>query len=258
MLKDAILRLQLSISKNRGQSYDGAKTMSGEQNGVSKRFMEIEPRALYVWCNGHKANLSSGDAIKGLQLLEDALSYSNEIIKSLKLSPKRTALFERIKIEIGDPTIGKKHAYKIRTTVRFYYHLCYIFCYHFLTIYIKMYILPFSCLGGIKKLCRTRWTVKAKALLAILLNYVVLLKLNQEALETITDTDLKAKLGGILAKMAKFDFLFGLYLAYTVLRHVDNLATALQKRDLSAVEGYHMAQATIATMESLQTKVSTL
>ena len=82
--------------------------MAGIKSGVSTRFLEIEKRSLFIHCQGHKTSLSSGDTIKGCIMLENALSYSNEIIKSLKKSPKRTAEFEQLKREIGEPTIGNK------------------------------------------------------------------------------------------------------------------------------------------------------
>ena len=40
-----------------------------------------------------------------------------------------------------------------------------------------------------------------------------------------------------LSKMEKFQTYFGLHLAYSILKHTDNLATALQKRDLNAAQG---------------------
>ena len=86
--------------------------------------MDEEPRALFTHCGGHKTSLASGDSIKGCQILKDALSFANEEIKLIKKSPKRTALFEQIKKEIGEP-----------------------------------------CIGGIRKLCPTRWTVKVRNLL---------------------------------------------------------------------------------------------
>ena len=212
MLNDAIVRLQLLISKMRAQSYDGAATMAGNKSGVARKFLDVEPRALFTHCYGHKASLASGDAIKGCQILENALAFSNEIIKLIKQSPKRSAIFDRIKREIGDPSVG-----------------------------------------GIRKLCPTRWTVKARAMYSILTNYLILMQVFEESLEDTNDTNLKARLTGVLFQMKTFDFFFGLKLAYGILQHTDNLAKALQKSDLSAAEGYHMAKATTSTLEFLKT-----
>ena len=73
----------------------------------------------------------------------------------------------------------------------------------------------------------------------------------EESLDT-NDTNLKARLYGVLHQMKTFDFFFGLKLAYGILQHTDNLAKALQKSDLSASEGYHMAMSTIKTLEFLK------
>jgi len=40
-----------------GQSYDGASNMSGRYNGVRAKIEELQPKALYVWCKGHRLNL---------------------------------------------------------------------------------------------------------------------------------------------------------------------------------------------------------
>ena len=98
-----------------------------------------------------------------------------------------------------------------------------------------------------------QFLLQAKALLAILLNYLILMKVFQESLEDTTDTDLKARLTGVLFKMKTFDHYFGLKLAYKILEITDNLARALQKKDLTAAEGYHMAMSTVSTLEVLKT-----
>ena len=51
----------------------------------------------------------------------------------------------------------------------------------------------------------------------------------EESLEDTNDTNLKARLTGVLFQMKTFDFFFGLKLAYGILQHTDNLAKALQK-----------------------------
>ena len=54
--------------------------LTAQVHRVAKKFMEIELRAIFIHCYGHKTNLSSGDGIKGCQILEDALAYVNEAI----------------------------------------------------------------------------------------------------------------------------------------------------------------------------------
>ena len=72
-IMDALTRLNLPISKLRGQCYDGASSVSRIRNGVATKIMELESRALYIHCYGHSLNLAAGDMIKGSKLLQISL-----------------------------------------------------------------------------------------------------------------------------------------------------------------------------------------
>ena len=48
VIKDVMLRFNLSMCKLCGQCYDGCSTMSGTRSGVAKRIMDEEPRAVYT------------------------------------------------------------------------------------------------------------------------------------------------------------------------------------------------------------------
>lgn len=64
---------------------------------------------------------------------------------------------------------------------------------------------------GIRVLCPTRWTVRAKSLKSILDNYGVLFQLWTESLERVQDTEMKARIQGVAAQMRKFDFFFDIF-----------------------------------------------
>ena len=159
-------------------------------------------------------NLGVSDAIKGSKknpgskVLRDALDNSNEVIKLIKLSPKREAILSRIKDEADDSNVG------------------------------------------INTFCPTRWTVKAAALNSIIVNYKHLIETFEESKSDTDDTELKARLNGVIAMMQKFDYYFGIELGLKILRHTDNLSKALQKREMSASEGKELALATLSTLES--------
>ena len=63
VIKDVLLRLNLSLSNIRGQCYDGAACMAGIRSGVAKQLLDEEPRAVYTHCYGHALNLACGDTI---------------------------------------------------------------------------------------------------------------------------------------------------------------------------------------------------
>ena len=106
---------------------------------------------------------------------------------------------------------------------------------------------------GFRTLCPTRWTVRANSLQSVLDNYVVLQDLWEESYWDVKDTDIRARIKGVDAQMKTFDYLFGVMLGQSILRHTDNLSKGLQHEDLSACEGQTMAQLTLETLSKLRT-----
>ena len=117
-ITDVLLRLNLSVSKVRGQCYDGAATMSGAKSGVAMRLCTVEPRAVFTHCYGHSLNLACGDTIKQCKLMQDALDTTHEITKLIKKSPARDATFKRLKEEMGSDSPGIRVLCPTRWTVR--------------------------------------------------------------------------------------------------------------------------------------------
>ena len=118
VIKDSLLRLNLKLEHCRGQCYDGASNMSGIRNGVAKILTNEEPRAVYTHCYGHCLNLAIGDAIKNSKVMKSCLEVVYEISKLIKKSPKRDAIFQRLKSEIAPETPGFRVLCPTRWTVR--------------------------------------------------------------------------------------------------------------------------------------------
>lgn len=93
-------------------------TMSGLKSGVAKRIMDEEPRAVFTHCYCHSLNLAVGDSVKKSQLLKSALETTYEITKLIKKSPRRDAIFKRLKEEDSDDSPCIKLLCPTRWTVR--------------------------------------------------------------------------------------------------------------------------------------------
>ena len=211
-IKDIFLRYDLPMSKLRGQCYDMAATMAGKKTGVATQIQKLEPRAVYTHCYGHALNLACNDSIKTCNLLRDTLDVTREITNLIKESPRREAIFKRLKgakeLEKGSP--------------------------------------------GIRVLCPTRWTVKADTLKSVLDNYETLIEVWEESLGYVRDVEMRSRIRGVATYMMKFDFYFGCVLSERILRFSDNLARALQASRLSASDGQGMASATIKALEGIR------
>ncbi len=118
VLKDVILRLNLSINLCRGECYDGAANMAGSRRGAATQILQEESRAIFLHCYGHALNLAASDAIKQSKVLRDVLDTTAEISNLLKYSPRRDALFENIKAQTAPSVPGFRTLCPIRWTVK--------------------------------------------------------------------------------------------------------------------------------------------
>ena len=85
----------------------------------------------------------------------------------------------------------------------------------------------------VKPLCSTRWTVHTPAINAVIKNYNVLL----QEIETIQDVfsgEASTTAAGLFSLMKKFRTYFGLKLAYLIFVSVEQLATTLQAKNVTA------------------------
>ena len=85
---------------------------------------------------------------------------------------------------------------------------------------------------SLKPLCPTRWTVRTGAVLSVLKNYAIL----QEELEHLGQGsgESAAKATGLSINMEQFQTFFGLKLSYMVFVAVEQLATTLQSKSITA------------------------
>ncbi len=94
VITDVMLRLNLCMSKIRGQCYDGASVMTGVKSGVVAKLNAAEPRAVFTHCYGHALNLACADTFRQCKLMQDALDTTHEITKLIKKSHRRDGIFK--------------------------------------------------------------------------------------------------------------------------------------------------------------------
>ena len=118
VLKDILLRLNLSLANCRGQCYDGAANMAGIRTGVATQISECEQRAIFTHCYGHALNLAAADTMRQSKVLCNALDTVGEISRLLKYSPRRDSLFESIKSDVSPGLPGFRTLCPTRWTTK--------------------------------------------------------------------------------------------------------------------------------------------
>lgn len=118
VIRDTLVRLGLSLSDCRGQCYDGAAVMRGARNGVAKRILQEQPKAMFTHCYGHSLNLACQDLARNVAPVKEALDTTFDFSKLLKYSAKRSAEFSKLKAEIAPEEPGFRTLCPTRWTVR--------------------------------------------------------------------------------------------------------------------------------------------
>jgi hypothetical protein len=92
-LKEALLavldRNKLSVSRIRGQGYDGASNMRGEFNGLQKKILDENPYAFYVHCFAHQLQLVVVSVANCCSSVHDFFEYISLIVTNTSTSCKR-------------------------------------------------------------------------------------------------------------------------------------------------------------------------
>ena len=69
--------------------------MSGKNKGLATLVQEVERRAIYVHCFGHALNLAAQDTLKESTLLKNALDFTAEVIKLIKVMLAQFSFFPK-------------------------------------------------------------------------------------------------------------------------------------------------------------------
>ncbi|PIK54239.1 putative zinc finger MYM-type protein 1-like [Apostichopus japonicus] len=117
-IKDVLIRCALPLSQCRGQGYDGAANMMGHLRGVAARIRQEEPAAIHVHCWAHCLNLCLQEASKSCHIIRDSLCLVSEIAKLIRASPKRSAVFLKLKDQVSPDAPGLRPLCPTRWTVR--------------------------------------------------------------------------------------------------------------------------------------------
>ena len=118
IIRDVLVRMNLSLTNCRGQCYDGAAVMKGCLSGVAAQLTQDEPRALFTHCYGHSLNLACQDTIKDIIPIKYALDTTFELSKLLKYSAKRKSEYKRLQAEMAPQDPGFRTLCPTRWTVR--------------------------------------------------------------------------------------------------------------------------------------------
>ncbi|CAN6557300.1 unnamed protein product [Malus baccata var. baccata] len=227
-LEEAIERFfattNLSMSKLRGQGYDGASNMKGELNGLKTKILNKYSQAFYVHCFAHQLQLALVAVTKGIEGVAIFFNNASILVNTIGSSCKRRDAFrekqqEQIKkaLDIGDLETGR----------------------------------GLNQENSLMCPCDTRWNSHYGTIVSI----IVMFEAVVEVLEWIKDDTNQDNFGEtshLFHNIQTFDFVFHLFLIRLILGVTNELSQALQKKDQDIVNAMALVEVCKQRLQSLR------
>ncbi|XP_028070321.1 zinc finger MYM-type protein 1-like [Camellia sinensis] len=113
-MENLFSRLGLSISRLRGQGYDGASNMQGEFNGLKTLILKQNPCAYYVHCFAHQLQLALVPVAKNHNQIALLFTLVSNVVNVVRASCKRRDIVRKKQatkvaeaLNTGEPSSGQ-------------------------------------------------------------------------------------------------------------------------------------------------------
>ncbi|XP_047953108.1 zinc finger MYM-type protein 1-like [Salvia hispanica] len=216
-LKEAIdfvfSKLGLSLSRLRGQGYDGASNMRGEFNGLKALILKENPSAWYVHCFAHQLQLVCVAVCKANRHVSDFFGYLTPIVTACGSSCKRADKLRQNEhdrmvemIEKGEINSGK----------------------------------GLNQETSLHRPGDTRWGSHYTTVIRLVSMWPSVVKVLESIFSDGDDAEQSGKCKGLLQKMESYDFVFIMILMKHLLCMVEPLSYALQDREQNILNAINM------------------
>ncbi|KAL5716165.1 hypothetical protein ACHQM5_017892 [Ranunculus cassubicifolius] len=216
-LKEAIDSLfaknNLSISKLRGQGYDGANNMRGEYNGLKALILRENKSAYFIHCFAHQLQLTLVHVAQHFTPVFEFFEKISLIITLASASCKRNDQLLKLQLEqvLQEVESGE------RLTGR-----------------------GLNQETSLRRAAETRWGTHYESLLRIISMYNAVCKLLKIVQEDGLKLESRKRAESLGYSMSTFDFVFKLHMMRKVLGITNNLSKCLQMKDQDIVNAMRL------------------
>jgi hypothetical protein len=211
----------LSISRIRGQGYDGASNMRGEFHGLQRRILDENPHAFYIHCFAHQLQLVIVSVAKCCPSIFDFFGTTTLIVNTVNASCKRK------------DQLAQQHHAKLVNQLE------------------TGEIFPGRGKNQETNLARpgdTRWGSHHKTLCRIVLMWDAVLEVLEIVADDASNGDKKYAASGLLRQIETFEYVLILHLMIKLLGKTNDLSQCLQRKDQNIVRAVGLIGATIRTI----------
>jgi len=219
-LKDAIVSLlmehKLTLSKCRGQGYDGASNMKGEINGLKTKIMDESPSAYYIHCFAHQLQLT---LVAVAKQNDDCVAFFDCITNILNVVGISCRKHHMLREAQAQEVLEALEQGEIETGQGLNQEM------------------------GLGRPGDTRWGTHYKTISRIIAMYPTLRKVLGKISKDKSQSE-RIKAQNCLTVIESFDFIFMAHLLLTIFGYTDELCKALQKRDQDIINAIELVEMT--------------
>ena len=215
----------LSLSRLRGQGYDGASNMRGEYNGLKSLILNENPSAKYVHCFAHQLQLVVVNVTKTHGAVSDFFTIVTMIVNTCGSSCKRKDKLRQLEheklvegIESGEIKSGR----------------------------------GLNQETSLKRPGDTRWGSHFTTLLRLKSKWSSIIEVLENVFEDGSNKDNSGISKTLVMKMVSYDFVFILHLMIELLGTTNDLSTILQLGDQNIVQATSLIDTTKRTLRDLR------
>ncbi|CAN6716732.1 unnamed protein product [Malus baccata var. baccata] len=200
-------RNDLSISKLRGQGYDGASNMRGELKGLKTKILREQPCAYYVHCFAHQLQLALVAIAKKNIDIASFFATANSVVNHVGASCKRRDLLkeqlqEELVIAFENDCLITGRGLNQETSL--------------------------------KRVGDTRWNSHCGTLISIISMFSSVVHVLQMVIDD-NPNDSAGEANKLMRDIRTFEFVFHLFLMKVILGLTNDLSQALQRKDQEIV-----------------------
>ncbi|XP_045796147.1 zinc finger MYM-type protein 1-like [Trifolium pratense] len=226
-LESLLAKHKLSLSRIRGQGYDGASNMRGEYNGLKSLILKENCSAFYIHCFAHQLQLALVALAKKHSEIASFFNQVATLSNVVGASAKRRDILRESQIEKVDEALKEGEISSGR---------------------------GLNQEATIKRAGDTRWSSHFGTLLSIVSLFSSMIDVLDVIEEDGTSLTIKGDAMLLLKYMQSFEFVFILHLMKKVLSITHELSQALQRSDQDIVNAMKLVKVSKQKLQTIRDK----
>ncbi|KAH1192999.1 Zinc finger MYM-type protein 1 [Glycine max] len=215
----------LSISRIRGQGYDGASNMQGEFCGLKSLILKENSSAFYVHCFAHQLQLTLVAIAKNHIQVASLFNLASTLLNVVGGFCTRHDMLREKQINYVREALGKGEIPSGQ---------------------------GLNQETSLKRVVDTRWGSHYATLINLILMYSSIIDVLEIIKEDESNADQKAEANGLLHLLEDFDFAFTLHLMKNVLGISNELSQALQRKDQDIINAMNSVNFTKLRLQTMR------